>query len=47
MRGPSTPIPSLPVVIVPLGTDEDALDACLAALDAGTPAGTRDRKSVV
>ena len=32
---------SLPIVLVPVGTDEDALDACLAALDAGTPAGTR------
>lgn len=32
---------SLPVVLVPVGVDEDALDACLAALDAGTPAGTR------
>jgi len=32
---------SLPIVLVPLGTDEDALDACLAALEAGTPAGTR------
>lgn len=32
---------SLPIVLVPLGVDEDALDACLAALDAGTPAGTR------
>ncbi|MEG2940859.1 MAG: glycosyltransferase [Thermomonas sp.] len=31
---------SLPIVLVPVGTDEDALDACLAALDAGTPAGT-------
>lgn len=31
----------LPVVLLPLGTDDDALDACLAALDAGTPAGTR------
>ncbi len=41
MRGASTPSASLPVVIVPLGTDEEALDACLAALDAGTPAGTR------
>ena len=30
-----------PIVLVPVGTDEDALDACLAALDAGTPAGTR------
>lgn len=31
----------LPVVLLPLGTDDDALDACLAALEAGTPAGTR------
>jgi len=31
----------LPVVLLPLGTDDDALDACLAALDAGTPARTR------
>lgn len=33
--------PALPIVLVPLGTDDAALDACLAALDAGTPAGTR------
>lgn len=32
---------SLPVVLVPVGTDDDALDACLAALEAGTPRGTR------
>lgn len=32
---------ALPVVLVPVGADEDALDACLAALDAATPAGTR------
>ena len=32
---------SLPIVLVPLGADEDALDACLGALDAATPAGTR------
>ena len=32
---------ALPIVLVPVGTDEDALDACLAALDASTPAGTR------
>ena len=32
---------ALPVVLVPVGSDEEALDACLAALDAGTPAGTR------
>lgn len=30
----------LPIVLLPLGADEDALDACLAALEAGTPAGT-------
>ncbi|MCC8362549.1 glycosyltransferase [Lysobacter sp. A6] len=30
-----------PVVLVPVGVDEDALDACLSALDAATPAGTR------
>jgi len=35
------PASSLPVVLVPVGVDDDALDACLAALDAGTPAGTR------
>ncbi len=33
--------PELPVVLLPVGVDDDALDACLAALDAGTPAGTR------
>lgn len=32
---------SLPIILVPVGVDEDALDACLAALDASTPAGTR------
>ncbi|WP_297146122.1 glycosyltransferase family 2 protein [Thermomonas sp.] len=31
----------LPIVIVPIGTDEDALDACLAALESSTPVGTR------
>ncbi|MGY1410168.1 MULTISPECIES: glycosyltransferase family 2 protein [unclassified Luteimonas] len=31
----------VPVVLLPVGADDDALDACLAALDAGTPAGTR------
>lgn len=31
----------LPVVLLPVGVDDDALDACLAALDAATPAGTR------
>lgn len=31
----------MPIVLLPIGTDDAALDACLAALDAGTPAGTR------
>jgi len=31
----------LPVILLPVGVDDEALDACLAALDAGTPAGTR------
>ncbi len=31
----------LPIVVLPVGTDDDALDACLAALESGTPAGTR------
>ncbi len=31
----------LPVVLVPVGVDDDALDACLAALNAGTPPGSR------
>src|SRR5690606_25451488 len=39
--GVSAPGPELPIVLLPVGTDDDALDACLAALDAGTPAGTR------
>ncbi|HRO62165.1 glycosyltransferase [Thermomonas sp.] len=30
-----------PIVLLPVGSDEGALDACLAALDAGTPPGTR------
>ncbi|WP_372015943.1 glycosyltransferase family 2 protein [Pseudoxanthomonas sp. 10H] len=30
----------LPIVLLPLASDEDALDACLAALEAATPAGT-------
>lgn len=35
------PAVALPVVVLPVGVDDDALDACLGALDAGTPAGTR------
>ncbi len=32
---------ALPIVLLPVGVDDDALDACLGALDAGTPAGVR------
>ncbi|MGH8078283.1 MAG: glycosyltransferase, partial [Lysobacter sp.] len=31
----------LPIVVLPVGVDDDALDACLAALETGTPRGTR------
>ena len=31
----------LPIVLLPIGVDDDALDACLGALDAGTPPATR------
>lgn len=34
-------MPEMPVVVVPVCADDVALDACLAALDRGTPAGTR------
>ncbi|BCT91800.1 hypothetical protein LYSHEL_08240 [Lysobacter helvus] len=36
----STPA-ALPVVLLPVGVDDDALDACLGALEAGSPPGTR------
>ena len=32
---------ALPVILLPVAVDDAVLDACLAALDAGTPAGTR------
>ena len=32
---------ALPIVLLPVGVDDEALDACLAALDAATPPGTR------
>lgn len=31
----------LPIILLPIGVDDDALDACLGSLDAGTPDGTR------
>ncbi|MCL7715566.1 glycosyltransferase family 2 protein [Stenotrophomonas mori] len=31
---------SLPVILLPVGVDDAALDACLAALETATPAGT-------
>ena len=34
-------MPGLPVILLPVAVDDGTLDACLAALDAGTPAGTR------
>ena len=34
-------VDALPVVLLPVGTDDAALDTTLAALDASTPAGTR------
>ncbi len=37
----SAPHVVLPVVLLPVGVDDDALDACLGALETGTPAGTR------
>ena len=36
-----TAVPELPIVVVPVGPDDDGLDACLAALDAGTPPEAR------
>ena len=37
----SAPGAVFPVVLLPVGVDDDALDTCLGALEAGTPAGTR------
>lgn len=34
-------VPGLPILLLPVAVDDGALDACLAALDAGTPPGTR------
>ncbi|WP_141455656.1 glycosyltransferase [Pseudoxanthomonas sp. z9] len=34
-------VSSLPIILLPIGVDDDALDACLGSLDAGTPEGTR------
>ena len=41
MTSTAAPGVALPIVLLPVGVDDDALDACLGALDAGTPAGTR------
>jgi hypothetical protein len=32
---------ALPIVLLPVGIDDEALDRCLGALDVGTPRGTR------
>ncbi|MGS1080399.1 glycosyltransferase family 2 protein [Pseudoxanthomonas beigongshangi] len=37
----SASVSSLPILLLPIGADDDALDACLGALEAGTPEGTR------
>lgn len=39
--GGGAAVPGLPIVLLPVAVDDAALDACLAALDAGTPPGTR------
>ena len=41
MSTPAAPPAALPIVLLPVGVDDDALDACLASLDAATPAATR------
>ena len=33
--------PVAPIVLLPVGVDDDALDGCLAALEVATPAGSR------
>jgi hypothetical protein len=38
---PDPPNVLLPIVILPVGVDDEALDACLAALDRHTPPATR------
>lgn len=38
---PAPPNVPLPIVILPVGVDDERLDGCLAALDATTPPGTR------
>ena len=38
---PDLPNVLLPIVILPVGVDDEALDACLAALDRHTPPATR------
>ena len=39
--GGGSALDGLPVILLPVAVDDGMLDACLAALDAGTPAGTR------
>lgn len=41
MTGKQGATVQLPVVLLTLGVDDEALDACLGALDAGTPAGAQ------
>lgn len=41
MKAKKAAAADLPIVLLPVGADDAALDACLGALDAGTPPGTR------
>ena len=41
MKAKKAAAADLPIVLLAVGADDAALDACLGALDAGTPAGTR------
>ena len=47
LAGAPLPIASLPVVIVPVGTDEDALDAWLATFAADEQEFRRERKEIL
>lgn len=37
----NSPMREQPIVVVPVGVDDEALDACLGSLEAATPPGTR------
>ena len=41
MKAKEAAVEDVPIVLLPVSADDVALDACLGALDAGTPSGTR------